>query len=163
MRIRSLAVLFLSLVFLAFSQDNTEVDQALDKVGYTYVDLKKDLTGAFVCDAEINGEKFKLILSEKMDRTILDVNKLEKYEIEYEETGQEYRFNSDDGELFIFTADEINVGGGRLGEQELYAVDFDDFIYLQKQRADGFLGLDFLLKHHALIDLANQKLYLKTE
>lgn len=140
-----------------------KAQKPLEEVGYSWIDLKKDVLGRFIVKAEIDGNEYKLIINETMDRTIIDVNTLEKYSVDYDETGQEYNINGDDDDLYVFTAKNINIGEGVLGEQDLFAVDFEEFDYFEDTRADGFLGSDFLLKYQAMIDLANQRIYLYTK
>jgi hypothetical protein len=162
-KVTLIAIAILMVTFSNLIAQEHKAEKPLEEAGYTWVSLKKDTFGRFVVKAQLNGEEFKLIIDWKMDRTILDLNKLEKLEMDAEETGTEYTINKDDDDLYVITVEKIEVGSGVMGEQDLYAVDFEEFDYLEDIRADGFLGSDFLFKYQAMIDLTNQRLYLYTK
>lgn len=147
---------------IAFS-DGDEAAEALKKAGYSYVDLKKDTYKRFVVTAELDGKEFKLIIDHQWDETILDKNALDRHGIEADETGKEWSVNGDEDDLYVTTIKETKVGEGVIGEQDILAVDFEEFDFLDNIRADGMLGSDFLVKYSAMIDLTNQRLYIKTK
>lgn len=149
-------------IVYAISQEASTAE-ALKKAGYTHVDLKKDTYNRFVVNAMLDGKKFKLIIDNSFPETFLDKNTLERHSIEVEETGQDWEVNGDSDDMYVTTIKEIKVGEGTLGEQDIMAVDFEEFDYLEDVRADGFLGSDFLVRYECLIDLANQKMYIKNK
>ena len=144
--------------------DNPLIDEALTELGYTTVRLRKTAFNEYEVNAVLNGDKpITLLLSFQATNTIFNAEKLKSKGVGYEETGQEFEVNGDDDDLYVVRTDSINIGDGKIGSEELYCIKFKKFDAFEDYRVDGILGRDFLIKYNAILDFANQKLYIKTD
>ncbi len=143
---------------------NTELDESLTALGYTIIPLRKTAMNEYEVEAVVNGDKkVTLELSFQATSTMLDTEALEEIGLEYEETGQEFQIGRDREDLYVVQTDSMTIGNGRIGPEELFAIEFDDFDALEDSRVDGMLGREFLIKYGAIMDFSEQKLYIKTE
>ena len=144
--------------------DSAEVDEALSALGYSIVPLRKTAMNEYEVEAIINGDKkVTLELSFQATSTMLDTETLEEIGLDYEETGQEFQIGRDKEDLYVVETDSMSIGNGRIGPEELFAIEFDEFDALEDSRVGGMLGREFLIKYGAIMDFAEQKLYIKTE
>jgi len=143
---------------------NSEVDDALRTLGYTTVPLRKTAENEFEVEATLNGNKpITMILSFQATTTIFNTQKLEELGLKFEKTGREFEVNGDRDDMYAIRTDSINIGDGKLGREEIMCIDFSEFSVFEDYRVTGILGRDFLIKYNAMVDFANQKLYLKTK
>lgn len=164
----AIIVLCLILAFSAFSAaepgDNKGVDEALRALGYTTVPLRKTATNEFEVTATLNGNKsITMILSFQATSTILNTERLDELGIKYEKTGQDFEVNGDSDPLYAMRTDSTTIGDGKIGQEEIMCINFSEFSVFDEYRVTGILGREFLSKYNAIIDFANQKLYLKTK
>jgi hypothetical protein len=161
-----LGTLSIILALAAFSPAAAQdkgADDALRAMGYTVVPLRKTATNEFEVTATLNGSKsISLLVSFQSYTTIFNIQRLDEIGIKYEKTGREFEVNGDDGDMFMLRTDSTTIGDGKIGQEEIMCIDFSEFGVFDDYRVTGILGRDFLIKYNAIIDFANQKLYLKT-
>jgi hypothetical protein len=169
-RLYAYAAAALCLVALATSfqfaaaGDTKAVEATLRSLGYSTIPLRKTATNEYEMDATLNGnKKITLLLSFHASSTIFDTDKIAALGVEATETNQTFEVNGDEDNVFVVRTDSINIGDGRIGPEELMSIKFREFEAFEDYRVTGILGRDFLVKHDALLDLGNQKLYLKIE
>lgn len=157
------AMLALSSITSA-SPDNTDLEKALSGLGYTAVPLRKTALNSFEVNATLNGNKpITMLVSFQAVNTLFNTKKLDEMGIKYEKAGQEFVVNDDKDDLYIIRTDSINIGTGKLASEEIMCIDYSEFSAFDDYRVTGILGRDFLIKYNAIIDFADQKLYLKTK
>ncbi len=169
--IRSLfAFLLGGLLFLPFAATSSpdpmpegeSVDAALKGLGYTIIPLRKTALNEYEMEATINGsKKITVQLNFQMTSTLLDLETMKDIGMTYDEAGQEFQMGGDKDDLYVVRTDSINIGDGRIGPEEIFAVEFDEFDVLEDSRVGGILGREFLIKHKAIMDFAEQKLYIR--
>jgi hypothetical protein len=162
-----LTTLCLAIALAAFSaavaDEKGGVDDSLRALGYTIVPLRKTATNEFEVTATLNGGKsISLLVSFQAYTTIFNTQRLDEIGVKYEKTGREFEVNGDDGDMFMLRTDSTTIGDGKIGQEEIMCIDFSEFSAFDDYRVTGMLGRDFLIKYNAIIDFANQKLYLKT-
>lgn len=156
--------LALSALSVASPGDNPGVDESLRGLGYTIVPLRKTATNEFEVTAMLNGGKtITMMLSFHSFNTIFNTQRLKELGVALEETGREFEVNGDSDDLFVVRTDSISIGDGKLGQEEIMCIDFSEYSVFNEYRVTGILGRDFLLKYAAIVDFANQKLYIKTK
>lgn len=170
--VAAFALLAISIPFIATStpdpapappMPNAQLDEALGALGYTVVPLRKTALNEYELEATINGsKKITLEVSFQSVSTLLDTETLEELGLEYEETGQEFRIGRDEEDAYVVRTDSMNIGNGRIGPEELFAIEFDEFDAFEDSRVGGILGREFLIKYSAVMDFADNKLYIKT-
>lgn len=144
--------------------DDALVGEALSELGYTTIRLRKTAFNEYEVDAMLNGDKkITMLLSFQATSTIFNTDQLKKLGVPFEKTGREFEVNGDDDDLYVVRTDSITIGDGTIGPEELYSIEFDEFDAFEDYRVTGILGRDFLLKYNAILDFANQKLYIKTD
>lgn len=163
------SVLFFTVLLAAPFQaspprDNAAVVSALKDLGYTAIPLRKTALNEFEVDAKLNGDKsISLLLSFQAVNTIFNTERLDELGVKYQKSGQKFEVNRDKDDLYFVRTDSINVGDGKIGPEELYALEFSEFDAFEDYRVTGILGRDFMIKYNAIVDFADQKLYLKTD
>lgn len=144
--------------------DDSATETALRNLGYTVVPIRKTALNSYEVKGKLNGDKpLELILSFQAVNTIFNTKRLDEMGVKYESAGQKFEVNGDSDELYVVRTDSIQIGDGKLGAEEIMCVNFSEFEAFDQYRVGGILGRDFLIKYNALIDFANQKLYLKTK
>ena len=167
------ALALLSLVVLPFIATSSpdpvppmpedSLDEALASLGYMIIPMRKTAMNEYELEAVINGDKkITLEVSLQSTTTILDSETLDELGLEYDETGQEFRIGGDEEDLMVVRTDSMTIGNGRIGPEELFVIEFDDFDALEDSRVGGILGREFLVKYGAIMDFAENKLYIKT-
>jgi hypothetical protein len=148
----------------ATAGDNKELETTLRSLGYSTIGLRKTASNEYELDATLNGnKKITLLLSFHAPNTIFDTDKIRALGVEATETSQTFEVNGDEDNVFVVRTDSISIGDGRIGPEELLSIKFKEFSAFEDYRVTGILGRDFLVKHDALLDLGNQKLYLKID
>ena len=164
------AFLLGGLLFLPFAAtsspdpmpEDQSVDAALKGLGYTIIPLRKTALNEYEMEATINGaNRITVQLNFQMTSTLLDVEAMKDIGMKYDKAGQEFQMGGDKEDLYVVRTDSMNIGDGRIGPEEIFAVEFDEFDVLEDSRIDGILGREFLIKHKAIMDFAEQKLYIK--
>jgi hypothetical protein len=141
-----------------------DLTTAMEKAGYEPIELKKNLFGEFVLNANINKKNFELMLSLNIEQTFIDKILADKYEFETEEVGnRELQLNGDTGKMFAVKIQNFTLGKIESNNNEIGAIDFSDFSYLKQLRVEGILGKSFLIKNEAVLDIAKEKLYIKKQ
>ncbi|MCB0710691.1 MAG: hypothetical protein KDD67_00025 [Ignavibacteriae bacterium] len=144
--------------------DGEDMLAAMQQLGYTAVELRKNVQHEFEVEAKLNGDKkITMILSFQATNTIFNTERLDEMGVKYQKTGQKFEVNGDKDDLYAVRTDSINIGNGKIGPEELHCLEFDEFDVFEDYRVTGILGRDFLLKHHAVIDFADQMLYIKPD
>jgi hypothetical protein len=160
----ALLALAISTFHAAPAGDNMAVDTALRNLGYTSIRLRKTAMNEFEVDATVNGSKsIPMLLSFQAINTIFNTQRLTELGIKYEKAGQEFEVNGDEDDLYVVRTDSINISDGKIGPEEVMCIDFNEFSAFRDYRVSGILGRDFLIKYDAIIDFADQKLFLKTK
>lgn len=143
------------------SQEKT-VESALRDVNYTAIDLVINSMNTFELVARINGsDEVFLLLNLKATQTLLNTEILDFLGISYREVGQRSMQDGDIGKTYLARTDSIRIGAAKIGQEELLCVNFSENPILENFTVAGILGRDFLLRHRAILDLGNNKLYLR--
>jgi hypothetical protein len=144
--------------------NKSELDNAMRNLGYTIIPIRKTALNEYEVKATLNGSKpIDLLLSFQATSTLFNTRRLDELGVSYEGIGQEFEINGDSDDAYMVRTDSINIGDGKLGPEEIMCLDFREYEVFEQYRVAGILGRDFLIKYNALIDFAEQKLYLKTK
>ena len=139
-----------------------EVTEAMRALGYTAVPLRKNAMNEYEVEAFLNGDKkITMLINFQGTSTIFNTQELDKLGVKYEKTDQDFEVNGDSDDLYTVLTDSINIGDGKIGSEELFCIKFKEFDVFKSTRTTAMLGREFLLKHHAVLDFANQVLYIK--
>jgi clan AA aspartic protease (TIGR02281 family) len=110
----------------------------------------------FLIDGFTNrNDSLRMLIDTGASLTIITPNALEKYNIEYKETGEKRLFNTANGAVHapIYQLETFSVGKWQVNNIEVAALDLHDSI-------DGLLGMNFLQHFQFFIDQENALLRL---
>ena len=98
------------------------------------------------------------------DYTLIDKSKRQKFGLEASKTG-DYAAGIGSVSALVKTAATFQINGKDIEEKDLYLMDISyinsEFRKNHARQVDGVLGTDFLDKYGAVIDYAQQRLYLR--
>jgi hypothetical protein len=149
----------------ASSISNKNLHDVLLKQGYIEVPLKKGTNGYLFVEATFGSNiHYPLLLDTGCGHTNLDPKMMEKFN--FQKTGRVRAGGNGDSyskmeyEIIIPT---LQLGNFITHDETVYVASHSPPAEMQinKKSEAGLLGIDFLRKHSAIIDIANQYLYLK--
>ena len=141
-----------------------DTDTVMVSKGYDEVKLFKTRTGHITATFSVNGKPCVFLIDTGGGATLIDKSKRQKFGLEASKTG-DYAAGIGSVSALVKTAATFQINGYDIEEKDLYLMDISYIsCELRKNHArqvDGVLGTDFLDKYGAVIDYAQQRLYLR--
>jgi hypothetical protein len=141
----------------------------LKKENYRPVALQKTIVGHFEAMVSVNGIDTNFIIDTGAAKTVVDLSFAKYYEMSIQETTLSAG-GLGTSSMALYTIKSVNlwIGEFSLFIPEMYAMDLRHIKKALKNKgvskpANGVIGSDVLLHHKAIIDYANQMLYLQKQ
>ena len=139
-------------------------DTVMVSKGYDEVELFKTRTGHITATISVNGKPCVFLIDTGGGATLIDKSKRQKFGLEASKTG-DYAAGIGSVSALVRTSATFQINGYDIEEKDLYLMDISyinsEFRKNHARLVDGVLGTDFLDKYGAVIDYAQQRLYLK--
>lgn len=133
--------------------------------GFVEVELSENTAKQFEVEAEINGERFLLIVDTGASHTLLSRERIKDLGLDLEKTNVEFSGIGKRQRLYSTEIEDLQIGGASTGPISIFAADLS---HLQKmlrsagsRAADGLIGADFLTRWSAVLDVKYSKLFLR--
>ena len=141
--------------------DSTQLDD-----GYTTLELTKTRTGHITVMIDVNGTPCVFLVDTGGGGTLIDKSKKRKFGLEASKT-VDYAAGIGSRSSLVKTEATLQIDGQDIKVDDLYLMDISyinsEFKKNRAKQVDGVLGTDFLDKYGAVIDYAQQKLFLAKE
>ena len=145
---------------------NTDLEKFLTKAGYNKIKMRKIKTQHFICRAQINGIKAKLLIDTGASNSC--VNQSQKKVFFLEKVGDNFEAagaGEDKMTAAMSRSCQLQLGRHKVKPFAFILLDMQHInasLLSQGTRPiDGIFGADFLNKNKALIDYENQRLWIK--
>ena len=139
-------------------------DSVMLSKGYDEVNLFKTKTGHITATIFVNGKPCVFLIDTGGGATLIDNSKRHKFGLEASKTG-DYAAGIGSVSALVRSSATFQINGYDIEEKDLYLMDISyvnyEFRKNHARQVDGMLGTDFLDKYGAVIDYAQQKLYLR--
>ena len=139
-------------------------DTVMVSKGYDEVKLFKTRTGHITATISVNGKPCVFLIDTGGGATLIDKSKRQKFGLEASKTG-DYAAGIGSVSALVRTSATFQINGYDIEEKDLYLMDISyinsEFRKNHARLVDGVLGTDFLDKYGAVIDYAQQRLYLR--
>ena len=139
-------------------------DTVMVSKGYDEVKLFKTRTGHITATIPVNGKPCVFLIDTGGGATLIDKSKRHKFGLEASKTG-DYAAGIGSVSALVRTTATFQINGYDIEENDLYLMDISyinsEFRKKHARQVDGVLGTDFLDKYGAVIDYAQQRLYLR--
>jgi hypothetical protein len=139
-------------------------DTVMVSKGYDEVKLFKTKTGHITATISVNGKPCVFLIDTGGGATLIDKSKRHKFGLEASKTG-DYAAGIGSVSALVRTSATFQINGYDIEEKDLYMMDISyinsEFRKSHARQVDGVLGTDFLDKYGAVIDYAQQRLYLR--
>ena len=139
-------------------------DTVMVSKGYDEVKLFKTRTGHITATIPVNGKPCVFLIDTGGGATLIDKSKRHKFGLEASKTG-DYAAGIGSVSALVRTSATFQINGYDIEEKDLYLMDISyinsEFRKNHARQVDGVLGTDFLDKYGAVIDYAQQRLYLR--
>ena len=171
-RVKQFILLLLLAVLLGCNSNKRVNDRPLangtDTVmlskGYDEVKLFKTKTGHITATISVNDKSCVFLVDTGGGATLIDKSKQQKFGLEASKTG-DYAAGIGSVSALVRTSAMFQINGYDIEEKDLYLMDISyintEFRKNHARQVDGVLGTDFFDKYGAVIDYAQQRLYLK--
>lgn len=134
--------------------------------GYDVVPMFKTKTGHITVTLQVNGRPCVFLIDTGGGATLIDLSKKDKYDLKVFGT-KDYAAGIGSVSRLVRTSAMLQVNDHEEKTDSLYLMDISytntEFKRNRSRTVDGILGSDFLDSHHAIIDYANSKIYLRFE
>ena len=167
-------ILLLAIVIGCTSQNDKEGyipvavgnDSAMVANGYDVVPMFKTKTGHITVTLQVNGKPCVFLIDTGGGATLIDLSKKDKYDLKVFGT-KDYAAGIGSVSRLVRTSAMLQVNDHEEKTDSLYLMDISytntEFKRNRSRTVDGILGSDFLDSHHAMIDYADSKVYLRFE
>ena len=143
---------------------SNETDSTFLPKGYDVVELFKTRTEHITTTINVNGKACVFLIDTGGGATLIDEAKMSKYGLTPSNT-RDYAAGIGSKNVLVKTSATFQINGQDIKVDDMYMMDISylniEFKKNHGRQVDGVLGTDFLAKYGAVIDYAQNKMYLK--
>lgn len=135
--------------------------------GFFAIRLTCSSIGQFLVRLKYDAHELTMILDSGASSSVVDIERARQLKVGHEHLGVKAAgVGTSAADVFQLPTREIRIGDFALAETRLLAMDLSHVNQALKERnvasVDGVLGTDVLIRHNAIVDYSEAKLFLKT-